>query len=323
MAYYTKNQINHVKQMDLLSYLKNYEPDELIKKSDSTYITKTHDSLVISNGLWNWFSRGIGGKSALDYLIKVRDYSFKEAMNIILNHEKIETPTYYKYAIKEEQNDLKKLNLTLPTKANDNEKAINYLLKRGIDKDIIDECIDNETIFQDKNNNVVFVGMDKNNTARYGFIRGTLNNNFKGECYGSHKAFSFKLDSINKNDTLHLFESAIDLLSYATLLKLENKEWYNENLLSLAGVYRPARNIEESTIPLALKYYLNQHQNISKIILHLDNDITGREASFALKTILSSRYKVIDDPPRIGKDVNDFLCKKLKINYKERYEKER
>lgn len=63
------------------------------------------------------------------------------------------------------------------------------------------------------------------------------------DAYGSHKAFSFKLDSIESNNEVHLFESAIDLLSYATLLKMNNKEWYNCNLLSLAGVYQPAKKL--------------------------------------------------------------------------------
>lgn len=56
MAYYTKEQIAKAKQIDLLTYLKNYDPDELVKFSRDTYTTKTHDSLKISNGLWYWFS---------------------------------------------------------------------------------------------------------------------------------------------------------------------------------------------------------------------------------------------------------------------------
>ena len=45
--------------------------------------TAEHDSLKISNGKWYWWSRGIGGVSALDYLIKVRDFSFVEAVQTI------------------------------------------------------------------------------------------------------------------------------------------------------------------------------------------------------------------------------------------------
>lgn len=36
----------------------------------------------------------------------------------------------------------------------------------------------------------------------------------------------------------------------------------------------------------------------------------------ALKTVLPKQYEVIDDPPKIGKDFNDFLCAKVGINYK-------
>ena len=97
-------------------------------------------------------------------------------------------------------------------------------------------------------------------------------------------------------------------------MKLNDKEWYNESLLSLAGVYKPAENIEDSKVPLALNYYLNQHPNIKKIYLHLDNDKAGRESTEAIKYLLSSRYEIIDNPTPVGKDVNDFLCLKLHKN---------
>ena len=71
MTYFTKEQISKAKEIDLYTYLKEYNPDELVRVSNDTYCTKTHDSLKISNGLWHWFSRRIGGKTALDYLIKV------------------------------------------------------------------------------------------------------------------------------------------------------------------------------------------------------------------------------------------------------------
>ena len=68
MAYYQPEEIRKAKEMDLYTYLKNYEPDELVHFSRDTYMTRTHDSLKISNGMWYWFSRGIGGKAALEYL---------------------------------------------------------------------------------------------------------------------------------------------------------------------------------------------------------------------------------------------------------------
>lgn len=67
MRYIAAEDIARAKEMDLLTYLRNYEPQELVHVSGNTYCTREHDSLRISNGKWCWFSQGIGGRSALDY----------------------------------------------------------------------------------------------------------------------------------------------------------------------------------------------------------------------------------------------------------------
>jgi len=85
----------------LLIYLQNYEPHELVHVSGGEYTTKTHDSLRISNnGLWNWCSQGIGGKMALDYLIKVKGFSFVEAVEQIVGSTAIAPPVL---AVKKEK----------------------------------------------------------------------------------------------------------------------------------------------------------------------------------------------------------------------------
>ena len=75
MRYIAAEDVAKAKEMDLLTYLRNYEPQELVHVSGSTYCTREHDSLRISNGKWCWFSQGIGGRSALDYLIKANRIS--------------------------------------------------------------------------------------------------------------------------------------------------------------------------------------------------------------------------------------------------------
>ena len=47
---------------------------------DRAHYLKYHDSLEISNGLWNWHSQGIGGRNVVDYLINVRGFGFVEAV---------------------------------------------------------------------------------------------------------------------------------------------------------------------------------------------------------------------------------------------------
>ena len=247
MAYYQPEEIQKAKEMDLYTYLKNYEPEELVHFSRGTYMTRTHDSLKISNGMWYWFSRGIGGKTALEYLIQVRDYTFIQAVETILGYSNERPPITYQQPKKVEN-----IRLILPKKSDTTDRVISYLSSRGIDRDIICECIDNNLIYEDlPNHNVVFVGYDKNKVPRYAGVRATNDSRYMKDAYGSHKAFSFKLDSIENNNSVHLFESAIDLLSYATLNKLDNKEWYNDNLLSLAGVYQPAKKL------MKVRYHLH------------------------------------------------------------------
>ena len=58
MYYVDPETVEKAREMDLLTYLQNYEPNELVRLSDGTYCTRTHDSLKISNGKWMWWSRG-------------------------------------------------------------------------------------------------------------------------------------------------------------------------------------------------------------------------------------------------------------------------
>ena len=60
MPYIPPSVVQEVKRMDLLTYLKNYEPYELVHFSGNTYTTRTHDSLKISNGKWMWWSQRTG-----------------------------------------------------------------------------------------------------------------------------------------------------------------------------------------------------------------------------------------------------------------------
>ena len=94
MPFYDSEAIEQARRVDLLTYLQTCEPQELIHVSGNVYCTKTHDSLRISNGKWCWFSRGIGGYSALDYLIKVNGYSFLEAMETISGRAAIPPPSF-------------------------------------------------------------------------------------------------------------------------------------------------------------------------------------------------------------------------------------
>ena len=310
MPYIAPEVITEAKRMDLLTYLREYEPGELVKFSSNTYTTRTHDSLKISNGKWMWWSRGIGGKSALDYLIKVRGMDFVQAVQTIMGNGSVSFPTCKNIKSYEEQP------LLLPQKSPTTEVVFDYLFGRGIDFEIINHCLEQELIIESlPYHNAVFIGYDENKEPKYAAYRATNQSRIMGDCTGSKKQYSFRLTAENTGE-VHLFECAIDLLSYATLMKLEGKDWRQYNLVSLAGVYSPKQKIKDSKVPVTLSRLLEKDKTIRRIVLHLDNDIAGRKATKALQTILSDKYEVVDDPPQYGKDVNDFLCKRLGIKDK-------
>ena len=89
MPYISPEVVTKAREMDLLTYLRNYEPNELVHFGGNTYCTREHDSLKISNGKWYWFSRGIGGYTALDYLIKVKEMPFMDAVETIMGRSAV------------------------------------------------------------------------------------------------------------------------------------------------------------------------------------------------------------------------------------------
>ena len=318
MPYIPPEVVVRAREMDLLTYLRTYEPQELVHFGGNTYCTREHDSLKISNGKWCWFSRGIGGYSALDYLIKVKEMPFTQAVETIMGNLSAAPPAFVP-APKAPKEKV----LLLPQVNRSATHAVEYLHHRGIDYELINFCIKTGRLYESyPYHNVVFVGMDADGKPRYANQRG-IGSDFIGDANGSDKHYSFGIPAAAAGDTLHLFESAVDLLSYGTLQKLDGKDWRSENLLSLAGVYKPRAKIEESSLPAALVRYLAEHPHIRRVVLRLDNDATGRIAAETVKTLLPRKYAVTVDiqPPPQGKDYNDCLCMRLGLPITKRRER--
>lgn len=296
----TEEEKKEIKKIDLYTYLSNYEPDNLVKVSRNVYRTKDHESIKISNGMWTWWTHNIGGRSALDYLIKVRNYSFLDAANHIKELINTTPPIIEKTVPKEF------VPFTPPKKYKNYDIVCKYLMERCIDKNIIVYCIYQELLYESTNHhNLVFTGKDINGEIKYASIRGTKKNNkFHGDVSGSDKRFSFSLTLNPAITTIHIFECPIDLLSYATILKEQGIDWKKKNYLSLAGVYHG----KENATPLALDEYLKNHPYIKTIVTHLDNDKVGHEATKFIIDSYSNDYLVVDKTPKIGNDVNENLC---------------
>ena len=300
--------VEKARQLDLLSYLQMQAPWELVPIGPNRYQTKAHDSLKIDHGKWYWWSRGIGGRSALDYLVAVEGWEFRKAVLYILELERIPlirpAPT---------QSAKEKILLRLPAKASSNRRVQAYLMRRGIDSDIIDYFGSKGLIYESHPyHNAVFVGLSEKGEPAYAAIRSTGQKRFAGEAARSQKAYAFSFSSETLTDTVHVFESAIDLLSYATLQKMRGADWKAESYVSLGGCA-----FSRGTLPQSLNRMLHEKPNIRTIKLHLDNDRAGRSYAQAITSTLAENeaymdYQVFDRPPPCGKDVNDYLIMKLK-----------
>ena len=67
MPYIPPEVVEQAQQLDLLTYLQSYEPQEIVRISGNNYTTCTHDSLEIFNGRRMWWPQRIVGYNAFDY----------------------------------------------------------------------------------------------------------------------------------------------------------------------------------------------------------------------------------------------------------------
>ena len=311
MSRVTEEQIARAKQWDLLSYLQTYEPGELVQKHGE-YRTKTHGSLVISKGLWCWNSQGIGGKTALDYFIKVRGMGFTEAVEAIVGGN---SAPYHPSL--PEKNEKPKKTFALPEAARCATHTVSYLQGRGIHPDIISHCIGAGVLYESsRHHNCVFVGKDPTGTARFATLRGTFGD-FKMDVESSDKRYNFCMPAADiHNPYLAVTESPVDALSLATILHLQGKDWTHCSYLALGG-----------TAPRALLQYLHDHPQVTHISLCLDNDKAGLSAMRRITDAVLSAPELAErialihpNPPPVehGKDYNEFLQAKVSAQRQEK-----
>ena len=296
----TKEQIEKAKEWNLLSYLETYEPQELKRCGPHEYCTRTHDSLKISNGKWCWNSRGIGGRTAPDYLIKVRGMDFVGAVEALCGYRA--PPPQEQPAPKPQKP------FSLPEASRFPAAMLSYLQGRGIHPELLQACMQAGTLYESrKYQNCVFVGKDMEGHARFACLRGTRDN-FRIDVEGSDKRYNFSLLAADPEcPRLAVAESPIDALSLASLVKLSGGEWRDSHYLSLGG-----------TAPRAMIQFLRDHPHVTQVSLCLDNDKAGLKGMELLEEAiredpdLSRRVKLVHrnpPPAEHGKDYNEFLCR--------------
>lgn len=168
--------------------------------------------------------------------------------------------------------------MTLPPKAPNFNQAIAYLVRtRGIDKRIVYSLINQDKIFQSKEEkvdkktgeirtyqNCCFVGYDENGKARYCSQRSMYSNSsFKQDRQNSDKTYGFTMEGRSRR--VYEFEAPIDAISHADLCKLHGIDWTKDH-----------RVAEGCLSDQALRRYLKHHPEITEIVFCYDNDRDGK-----------------------------------------------
>lgn len=298
--FYSTDQIEKARKVDLISYLHS-NGYKLLKSGSNEYRLEVHDSLVISNNKWNWFSQNVGGNT-IDFLVKYEGKDFMEAVGILLgrfNNSKnnVHIKTYVANKNKAD-NELK-----LPEKNNNYRRMFAYLIKtRCLDKDIVTALVKEGLIYESKDtHNVVFIGKDNEENVRHVSMKGTLSDKpYIHECIGSDKRYCFKVKG--RSDTVYIFEAAIDLISHATIEKIKGGDYKKDHRITGCGI---------SALPLF--QYLEDNPEIKRVMICMDNDAPGREAAARMRQMLFEKgaYEISENYPPKGKDWNEFLKSNL------------
>ena len=308
----TKEQVAAARRMTAIEFLRRYRAGDLVKSSaHGEFELKSHDSFKINgeSSLWHWKSRGIGGKSALDYLLHVEGCSFVEAVRLLCEEQPVFTPKNHANV------ERKRPPFEPPEKSPTSTRVESYLRCRGISQAVIGHCLQAGILYESlPYHNCVFVGRDADGVPKYAALRGTYTygKQFKAESTGSDKRFGFCIEPAQESGTVAVFEAAIDAMAEMTL----TGDAADKYRLSLGGIYAPEDG-KPIHPPAALEEFLRRRPQVNRIEFCLDNDPPGRAAAAALARLYGERYRVaVRLPPIEGFDYADLAQAALEYRTK-------
>ena len=259
---FTEEEISRVFDTNLIEYAisQGFE----VKKADrKTYHVKSCGSLYLFPKGYHHFSNAESG-NILDFAKKYQGLSFTEAVEQILGIRAY-TNTIPHLPPTEKRGDL-----ILPQKSDDTQQIRQYLIKdRCLDGELVNSLINQGIIFEaiTKSKGAVFTNCAfvsfKGEKAKYCALRGMGKSNFKQDVKNSDKSYGFLMNGTSNR--LFTFESPLDAISHATLMKLNGMDELADYRIS-----------EGCLSNKALSRFLENNPQITEIVFCFDNDINGK-----------------------------------------------
>lgn len=293
MSEFTKEQIVKARKANLFNFLINHYEMDYILEGDTLH-PRNNPDISIRKGYGEYKDLDVYGNS-IDYLMYYLHYEFDEAVSLLLE-EGDASLDRHKYVRKNMKPQTKE-SVELPYIGSNNEQIITYLTGRGISNETVKMLISKGLLYQDENNNAVFV----NSEFDWGEIRRTdtladykcvhensclkfWNAEDNGLCESRtyckrYKSNTFR--SILKNSRrdgfwwfqsgnspaafIYICESAIDAISLYELNQLEGSN-LNAVYVSIGGANKQAA-IDR----------IKSKKCDRMVVIATDNDVTGNE----------------------------------------------
>lgn len=252
---FTEEEIYQAAHRNIKEFLESR--GEKVKSSGTEWMWEKHDSVKFRGHVWYRHSTNESG-TAIDFVCTFYNLSFPDAVLTLLDGKPISYHRIEKTLEKKIEQDKK---IFLPPKNDNYSRCIAYLCKtRKINIDVLMYFIKAKLVYESSDHhNIVFVGYDKHHKPKHVALVGTLDKlRFKKEIRNSNKSYSFNYHSCNSN-TLYIFESPIDMLSYITLFQ-QNTFTYN-NYVTCCGLSRQP-----------IDRFLKDYPHIQEIVFCFDND---------------------------------------------------
>lgn len=266
---FTTEQKHRANSVDLVDFLQRQ--GEALVRSGREWRWQRHDSVTVRGNRWFRHSRKEGGL-AIDFVQQFYGLSFPEAVTWLLGGEsgvewnqmdKSASPTRKAFELPQAHTDMR--------------RVFAYLIKqRFLTREIIAHFVHEKLLYEDADHhNAMFVGVDEQGVPRHAHKRGTLSQGkgYRGNVEGSDPRYSFH--HIGSGESVYVFESPIDLLSF---LVLYPQGWQQNSYVALDGVAEHA-----------LLHQLSLRPHLQQVVLCLDHDRAGIEANGRLAEILQDR----------------------------------
>ena len=285
-VYFTSAEKRQANEVDLPSFLR--DRGEKLLLAGREYRLASDHSITVRGAMWYDHAVQRGGH-AISFVQQFYGKSYPEAVTMLLGGE---VGTIYPSAAERVVEPPKPF--VLPPVHSDMRRVYAYLVKhRNIDRSVVAHFARERLLYEDaKYHNAVFVGTDEEGVPRHAHKRSTnsYGKAFRLNVEGSDPRYSFH--HVGTDRSLYVFEAPIDMLSYITI---HPEDWQRHSYVACCG----------TSIQPVLQM-LEQTPQLDTVLLCLDNDEAGHQASRRMQNQLEVRYSVERLIPE-SKDWNDDL----------------